>query len=269
MGYLEREHGRRVYYEDNGRGDGAIVLVHGWGMSLRIWDYTIPALLDAGYRVTALDHRGCGRSDKDFADMGIDAIATDVVALVRHLDLARVVLNGWSLGGAVAVAAAATLAETCVGLILTCGATPAYVQKPDFPWGGTQAALSRTLEAMAADRPTFLMTLSQGICAAEVSESVVRWMWQSFIEASPRAVQSLGDLGPLDQREMLASLSMPILSFVGGRDQVVDPAVCRSVSRYNAAARVVEFDAAGHAPFIEERARYDGELIGFLGACFG
>ena len=99
MAYLERDSGHRVYYEDYGSGDSAILLIHGWGMSLRAWDYSLDALIEAGFRVVALDHRGCGNSDKDFADMGIKAIASDVVALADHLYLERVVLNGWSLGG--------------------------------------------------------------------------------------------------------------------------------------------------------------------------
>ena len=264
MANLQREDGRQVYYESYGSGDTAVVLVHGWGMSLRMWDYTLPALTAAGYRVVALDHRGCGQSDKDFADLGIDAIAGVVQALVRELGLARVVLNGWSLGGAVVVAAAAGLGSTCSGLVLTCAATPAYLQKPDFPHGGTEEALAATLEAMAADRAAFLMALAEGVCAAEVSPAVTNWMWQIFMDASPMAAQALAELGPLDQRAVLASLSVPILAFVGGMDAVVDPAVCRSVVEFNPGAEVMEFPEAGHAPFIEESGRYNRELLQFL-----
>jgi pimeloyl-ACP methyl ester carboxylesterase len=267
MAYLERESGGRVYYEDHGSGSSAIVLVHGWGMSLRAWDYSLPALVEGGYRVVALDHRGCGASDKDFADLGITAIAGDVVALVDALRLERVVLNGWSLGGAVVVAAASQLAQRCAGLVLTCGATPVYLQKSDFPHGGTDQALADTLAAMSADRVNFLMALSRGVCACAVSEEIVSWMWQMFMQASPLAARSLAELGPLDQRAMLASLSMPILSIVGGKDAIVDPQICRSVGTFNAGVRTVEFENAGHAPFIEEAQRYNAELLNFLAEC--
>ena len=199
--------------------------------------------------------------------MGIAAIASDVSALVEKLGLQAVVLNGWSLGGAVAVAAASELGERCAGLVLTCGATPAYLQKPDYPHGGTDEALAGTLEAMADDRVNFLMALSQGVCATEVSADMVQWMWQIFMDASPLAAQALGELGPLDQRAILSALPVPVLSFVGGQDAVVDPAVCRSVADYNPNTRVVEFEACGHAPFIEERERYNSELIAYLGDC--
>ena len=265
MAYLEREDGKRVYFEDHGNGDAALVLIHGWGMNLRTWDCSLPALIAAGPRVVALDHRGCGQSDKDFADMGIEAIAGDVCALVEHLGLKRVVLNGWSLGGAVAVSAASALGPACVGLVLTCGATPAYLQKPEFPHGGTEEAMAETVAALSSDRVNFLHTLAQGVCATPVSEATVEWLWRIFMDASPRAAETLAQLGPLDQREQLAGLNTPILAFVGGQDAVVDPAVCRSVADYNTGARLVELPDVGHAPFLEDAPRYQQELTGFLG----
>ena len=264
MSTLAREAGKQVYYEDYGSGDAAIVLVHGWGANARAWDYSLPALAGAGYRVVLMDHRGCGQSSKDFADFSIEAIAADVVALVDHLGLSRVVLNGWSLGGAVVVAAADQLGERCSGLVLTCGATPCYLQKEDYPHGGTEDALAGTLTAMAADRVNFLSALAAGVCASEVSQQVVDWMTGMFLQSSPPAAASLAALGPLDQRDMLAGLNVPILSFVGANDAVVDPAVCRSVGDYAKHVTLVECAASGHAPFIEESELYHGELLSFL-----
>ena len=267
MSFLTREDNKQVYFEDYGSGDDAIILVHGWGMSCRLWDYSLATLCDNGLRVVMIDHRGCGQSSKDFADQGINAIAGDVVALVENLGLKRVVLNGWSIGGAVVVEAATRLGDSCVGVVLTCGATPAYLQKPDFPYGGTDEALAETLAAMSADRINFLAALSQGVCASEISQDQLQWMSRIFTEASPMAAQALGELGPLDQREILSKLSMPILSFVGAKDLVVDPDVCRSVKESNPAAQIVEMKDSGHAPFIDETVKYNSELIKFGRAC--
>lgn len=267
MGYIARENQHRVYYENYGSGDSAVVLLHGWGMSVRMWDHTLPALRTAGHRVVMMDHRGCGESDKDFADMSIAAIAGDAVALIHALGLKRVVLNGWSLGGAVAVEAAGQLGQQCVGLVLTCAASPVYLQKPDFPHGGTEEAMEETIEALRTQRVTFLAALAQGICASDVGEVIERWMWQSFMQASPMALATLAELGPLDQREQLAALEIPIVSMVGAKDAVVDPEVCRSVAKVNPAAKLVEFAEAGHAPFIESPAKYNEVLEQFLVSC--
>jgi pimeloyl-ACP methyl ester carboxylesterase len=239
MSYLQCEGGKQVYYEDYGSGDSAVVLVHGWGMSLRTWDYSLGAIVSRGHRVVAIDHRGCGKSDKDFANMGVDAIASDVVAVVKDLGLKKVILNGWSLGGAVVVEAAARLDSTCSGLILTCGASPCYLQKPGYDFGGTEEGLAETMKAISSDRVNFLMGLASGICASEVSQTQIDWMWSIFMESSPLASQALGELGPLDQRELLSGLSMPILSVVGSKDAVVDPDVCRSVAQFNEYVMVV------------------------------
>ncbi len=267
MAHLSRENGKNVYYESYGTGSSAVVLIHGWGMSGRTWDYSLPALVAAGHRVVSIDHRGCGSSDKDFEDVGIDAIGGDVVALIETLGLEKVVLNGWSLGGAVAVKAASDLGDKCAGLALTCAATPVYIQKPDYPHGGTEEAMEGTVAGLHADRVNFLAALSQGVCASDVSDDIIRWMTEIFLQGSPNAVSTIAELGPLDQRAILANLSMPIVSFVGAQDAVVDPNVCRSVPEYNSAAQLVEFENSGHAPFIDETENYNNELLSFISSC--
>lgn len=263
MAYLERDNGR-VYYEDHGKGKRAIFLLHGWGMSVRVWDTVMLRLLEEGYRVVLMDHRGCGESDKDFDDMSIGAIAGDALSLIEALDLPRVVVNGWSLGGAVAVEAAHRLAERCEGLALTCGASPIYTQKPDLALGGTSADMAATVQAMSDDRITFLDGLSKAVCAKPVGASIEHWMWRMFTQSSPRAISTLAELDTLDQRAILAGLELPILSYVGGQDGFVAPDICRWVGDNNANARLVEMPECGHAPFVEERVRYLEELVGFL-----
>ena len=68
MARLKVDGEKSIYFEDVGSGDKALILIHGWGMSGRTWDSVLIPLLDAGLRVITIDHRGCGRSDHDFAD---------------------------------------------------------------------------------------------------------------------------------------------------------------------------------------------------------
>ncbi|MEM7219754.1 MAG: alpha/beta hydrolase [Pseudomonadota bacterium] len=268
MAYLARD-ARRVYFEDHrppGSGSTAVVLVHGWGMGVRCWDHVVPALVDAGQRVVLFDHRGCGRSDKDFADMGIGAIAGDLVALVETLELDGVLLNGWSLGGAVVVEAAARLGARVRALVLTGGATPAYVQKPDFPHGGSRDDMAQTLAALAADRVNFLHGLSKVVCAREVGVQIEDWLYRIFLEASPLAGATLGELADLDQREQLLALDLPLLSFIGSADGFVAPDIGRWVGEHHPRAQIVEYEGVGHAPFIEEREAYLERLVEFTEA---
>src|SRR5437773_429597 len=79
------------------QGEGPdVLLVHGFPDDHTVWRNQIPALVDAGYRVIALDTRGCGESEikPREADYAIDNLVTDLVALLDALGIAKVRLVG-------------------------------------------------------------------------------------------------------------------------------------------------------------------------------
>ena len=94
-----------------------VVLVHGAASSAGVWRYWLDALAERGWPAHALDLRGHGASAAvDLSRVRMDDYADDVAALVGQLGR-RPVLIGWSMGGLVAMMAAARgLASACVGL---------------------------------------------------------------------------------------------------------------------------------------------------------
>ncbi|MFI5607472.1 alpha/beta fold hydrolase [Amycolatopsis sp. NPDC051903] len=264
MGYLEVEDGRRVYFE-HFRGSGRpIVLIHGWGATARCWDTTAPALRANGNEVVLLDLRACGRSDNDFADVSISALGSDVVKLVEHLGLREPVVNGWSLGGAVAVDAAAKLGANCSGVVSTGGATPRYTSTSDWPHGGGVDDVKAVLGAAAADRATTFKGVADAVCAEPPTPQIISWLWGMFMEMGPIGDESLKDLAELDQRKILGGLSGPVLFLHGRKDAFVPFSGAEAARDLCADAKLVEFPDAGHAPFLEDRDTYLAELTGFL-----
>ena len=265
MGRLRVEADKAIYFEHH-PGERTVVLSHGWGMGCRVWDDTVARLQDAGFGVVAYDHRCCGASDKDFADVSIEALGADLAALCRHLALEQPVLNGWSLGGAVVVDAATRLGADLGGLVLTAGATPRYTQAEGFPYGGLPADVAATVDALRADRVNFLRTLYfDGVFARDVGEAVKQRCWQIALEASPAADASLGALGGLDQRAAMANLDCPALVVVGAADGVVPAAIGRFAADTLPNGKILEFEDCGHAPFLEDADRYHAGLLEFLG----
>lgn len=264
MGHLEVEGDRRIYFEHHPGERRPVVLIHGWGVTARSWDTVAPALRAAGHAVVLLDLRCCGRSDKDFADVSIAAMGADVARLCEHLGLDHPVVNGWSLGGAVAVDAVDRLGSGAAGLVLTGGATPRYTAASDWPHGGTVDDVEAVLAGAAADRATTFMGVAQAVCAAPVTRELVDWMWGMFLEMGPRGDDSLRDLAVLDQRKTLGTLEVPVLLLHGRQDGFVAFSGAEAAVDLYPDARLVPFDASGHAPHLEERDAYLSELRAFL-----
>ena len=266
MAYLNVSGERRIYYEHYPAGRVAVVFAHGWGMGCRVWDNTVACLQDAGIGVVTYDQRGCGRSDKDFPDVSIEALGTDLAALCGHLSLAAPVLNGWSLGGAVVIDAAARLGSSLAGVVLTCGATPRYTRTSDFPYGGSPADVAATVAALRADRVNFLKTLYyQGVFSRDVGDDVKHWCWQIALQASPAADASLAALASLDQRALMSRIDAPALVVVGANDAVVAPDIERAAARHLRNAQLLEMHGCGHAPFLEDPVAYHAALLRFVG----
>lgn len=97
--------GGTLAYEVTGSGP-LVVLAHGLGDSRQAYRFVVPALVEAGYRVAAVDLRGCGESSVDWDGYTRTDIAQDLIALVNHLGGPAVLVGHSIAGGAVTIAAA-------------------------------------------------------------------------------------------------------------------------------------------------------------------
>ena len=94
-----------------------VVLVHGAANSAGVWRHWLEALAERGWPAYAIDLRRHGDSaGVDLSRVRMDDYVEDLAALAGQLRR-RPVLIGWSMGGLVAMMAAARgLASACVGL---------------------------------------------------------------------------------------------------------------------------------------------------------
>jgi len=264
MPFLEVEGRRRIYYERVGSSGVPLLLIHGWAVDSRCWTPIVPALLDAGISLITFDHRCCGRSDHDFSDVTVQAIADDVVELLDRLDVPRAALNGWSLGGAVAVAAGARLGDRLAALVLTGAATPRYTRGSDFPHGGTVADVRATIDAIGADRAETFRNVARAVFAAPPNDAELAFVTEMFLASGPRASATLLDLAGLDQRALLPAITAPTWVVHGAVDAFVSVEIAIAAAELLANARLSVYPNCGHAPFLEATKRYAIELTAFL-----
>jgi pimeloyl-ACP methyl ester carboxylesterase len=89
--------GIQIYYEEYGTGE-PLLLLHGNSESINSFRLQIPEL-SKYYRVIAVDTRGQGKSAEDGQRYTYDLFATDMNALLDHLQIDSANVLGWSDGG--------------------------------------------------------------------------------------------------------------------------------------------------------------------------
>jgi len=109
--------GVKIVFNKQGGGEPAVMFIHGWSNNKSIWDAQVNYFSNK-YESVAIDLAGFGESGNNRKDWTIEAFANDVSAVIDELDLHKVVLVGFSMGGPVAVEAADKLPGEVIGVVL-------------------------------------------------------------------------------------------------------------------------------------------------------
>lgn len=102
---IYNEDNTKIYYEIHGKGR-PLVLIAGLASDSQSWITVIPEL-SKHYKVVVFDNRTTGRTKSDEKELSIDLMADDALRLINHLNLSEVTLLGHSMGGLIALNAAA------------------------------------------------------------------------------------------------------------------------------------------------------------------
>lgn len=89
--------GARLWYACLGTGP-TVILSHGGMGNSGNFAHQIQPLVEAGYRVVAIDSRGHGRSSRDTRPYSYQLLASDILAVMDDLGLQQAALLGWSDG---------------------------------------------------------------------------------------------------------------------------------------------------------------------------
>ncbi len=120
--YFRTRDGLRLYYRDHGDVDARkapVLCLAGSSSSIRSFD-PIASRLAEGRRVIAMDWRGHGRSDYDpnYRNYSFETDMQDVLDLLAHEKLPRVIIIGTSRGGIITMWLAAHRPDVLAGAIM-------------------------------------------------------------------------------------------------------------------------------------------------------
>lgn len=108
--------GLEMYYEIHGEGE-PLVLLHGGLCSTAIFNHLLP-LFTKTRQVILVDLQGHGRTADIDRPISYEALADDMAELIKHLDIKKADLLGYSLGAGVSLQTAARHPELVKKLVV-------------------------------------------------------------------------------------------------------------------------------------------------------
>lgn len=259
--------GVRLAVQEHGDPQGKpIIFIHGLLGSRLNWEQQLNDPQLQRFRLITYDLRGHGLSDKPEQEAAYrdgKRWGEDLAAVIDARRARKPLLVGWSLGGAVITNYLALYGDAGIsGALYVDGVvalTPALIPAhPEVYRDMTAGDLKTHLDGERAflrlcfwrqpDAATFERLLANAALAALPMQ---------------RAVPSLSV--PLEQG--LKDVRVPLLFIYGEHDALVRPqASLEQAARVNPRIQSRLYAHSGHAPFIEEPARFNQELARFAGS---
>ncbi|MCC8980785.1 alpha/beta fold hydrolase [Bradyrhizobium acaciae] len=236
-----------IAYIDEGDGE-PIVLVHGFASSKNVnWIYPtwVSDLVKAGRRVIALDNRGHGESAKpyDVEQYEIATMASDMIALMDHVGIARADIMGYSLGSRMTAILAREHSDRVRSAILG-GIGIGLIEG-----GGPGEAVALALEVPSLD---------------DVTDPVGR-TFRAFADqtrSDRRALAAcLRGSRRLMTREEAAGIRVPVLIAVGSKDEIAGSA--SALGRVIPGSEVLDIPNRDHMRAVGDKV-YKTGVIDFL-----
>ena len=255
--------GARLAYQLTGEESRpAVVLVHGFGLDMRMWDPQV-AHLARRYRVIRYDCRGFGSSGPFDPAVGYTH-AGDLLALLDHLGIGRAVLAGLSFGGQVVLKAALAAPQRVRGLVLM----DAVVD--GVRWDRESLAAIRLAGELAVARgllagraawlahPLFASARDMPEVGDQLADMVAGYPGQHWIGHDPHEEDARR---PID---VLEEVAMPALVLAGEHDVPGFRDMSAVLARRIPGARYHEVAGAGHMINMEQPAAVNEALTRFL-----
>ena len=239
----------------------AIVLLNSLGTTHGMWEWQLPALRE--WRVVRYEHSGHGESELRAGVVTMEALGDDLLALMDHVGVERAVLCGCSMGGLLALRAAATQPDRVLGIVLA--NTGARVGT----FEGWNARISAVRDGgMAAIRDGVVRRfLSDGFQGAH--PEVVARIAAMLDGVDPHGYVALCEaLRDADFRPLLPLVRAPALVVAGAFDESTPPALGEALHAGIEGSRL-EILPTAHLSMVELPEKFNELLREFLGRVAG
>ena len=247
--------GMVVAYDTQGKGKTTLLLVHGWACHKGFWQKTAASMVDE-YRIVSLDLPGHGQSGTNRSEWSVTGLSDAIVAVADELKLKRMVLVGHSMGGPVALAAAAKMPDRTIGVV---GIDTLHDAEFKYPPEMADAILASFEPDFAAGMRSMF-----GFMAGSVDDTTRDWLiTEASASDADAAIALMKDYPSVDFPSLFRDAGVPIRAINAGNAGGAPPTrieANRTYADYDA----VVFEDVGHFLHMEDPARFAEALGTFL-----
>jgi pimeloyl-[acyl-carrier protein] methyl ester esterase len=240
----------------------ALVLWHGWGMNLRVFD-TLRDAFRNDYHVTSVDLPGHGRSA-----WPPDAVAETLLTAPLEALPDDAIIVSWSLGAQLAMRAARSAPARVRALILI-NPTPRFLRSDDWPHGIDASVMQKFAAGLQQSLPQTLTDFFElQLRGSKPDVAALRKLREAVAaqgQAQPAALTAgLQLLAAHDLRTLAPSIVQPALLISGQHDRVTPATAAHALAALLPQARHLEIARAAHLPFLSHPALTFAAIREFL-----
>lgn len=247
---------RRLAYRTIGSGQPLVLLVRYRG-TMDDWDpLFLDNLAELGFQVTIFDYSGLGLSG-GYPSYNPGSLAKDAIELIHALQLGKVVIGGWSLGGIAAQVVLAQAPQLVSHAVLIGTTPPGHLVKPG-------EALFYEMARRENDFEDFVSLFFEpgSVDSRATAESAWARLSLRTQERGPKvpvqwAAQQLGE-GPKNPvfpveavLNALKTTTIPVVHLGADHDIVFPVENWYALSRQLPTLTLVSFASAGHGPHMQ------------------
>ena len=242
------------HYSVIGKGETALVFIHCWSCDRHLWDNQVPVFAK-DYRVITIDLPGHGEAGQGRKTWSVESFADDVTAVVKKLNLKRVVLIGSSMGGPIAVEVARRIPERVAAIVPV--DTLQNVENKLPP-----EQLEAVFKQLRTDyKGAVTGFLNQFFFSANTPEAVKNRIISEVTSRPPElSIAILQGILAYNAAPALAQVKAPIRAI----NSDLNPTMLEINRKYAPQFDVVVIKGTGHYPMLEDPARFNGLLTDIL-----
>ncbi|MEO0346379.1 MAG: alpha/beta hydrolase [Pseudomonadota bacterium] len=249
--------GAAIAWSRAGSGDTALVFIHGWSCNSAFWREQIDAF-SADYTVVTLDLPGHGQSSGDREPWRVGDYGADVAAVADALELERIVLIGHSMGGLVALRAAAKLDGRAIVVIAADSLHDAEIRY-------TEAQAAPAIAAFSADYAGSMTGIFTGMAGPQIDPELAAWIAAEGAASRPEVgIGLFANYTEIDATAWFREAGVPVRAInaaAGG----MTPATRTEANRQYADFDATILDGVGHFLQLEAPERFNAALRDTLG----